>query len=174
MKAVTPPAAPEVTPDVRAALLRKYRLLTRWRRSKDAAGQAAEPSGDVAAPAAMRALAEEFPGALRELDLLGLPELERRAAYLAAEPTPEPEPWLAWIHAYHALMRLALALRSATPPAALPPIEDERFLHDARRPPGGRLSTAVLQALARRFERPAEEIRAVLFPPRRPHREPEQ
>jgi hypothetical protein len=125
-----------------------------------------------AAPAAMRALAEEFPGALRELDLLGLTELERRAACLAAWSTGSEtpaEPWLAWIDAYHTLMRLALALRSTTPPAAeLPgPLVDEAFLRDARHPPDGRLSTAVLQALARHFDAPVEEIRAVLFPSRR-------
>ena len=41
------------------------------------------------------------------------------------------------------------------------------FLRDVPRPPGGRLSAAVLQALARLFQRPADELRTVLFPPRR-------
>jgi len=165
-----------VTPDVLAALLRKYRVLARWRRAKDREG---DQAGDVASPPAMRALAEEFPGALRELDLLGLAELERRVACLEAAAGEDPaegngrgapagEPWIGWIAAYHALMRVALALRSASPPAAAPPaIADETFLRDVRRPPGGRLSAAVLEALARLFQRPVHEFRTVLFPPRR-------
>jgi len=164
------------TAEVRATLLRKYRLLARWRRAKDLSAGGGDESGG-AEPAAMRALAEEFPGALRELDLLGLRELERRAACLTAWAGVDAregdlgllEPWLAWIAAYHALMRLALALRSAAPPKAeaRTPLADEAFLRDVRRPPAGRLSAAVLQALGRHFQRPAEEIRAVLFPPRR-------
>jgi len=166
-----------LTGEVRAALLRKYRLLARWRRAKDLSVTGAGDGSDGAEPAAMRALAEEFPGALRELDLLGLRELERRAACLAAWTDVDArdadlgllEPWLAWIAAYHTLMRLALALRSATPPDVTTPTPpaDEAFLRDVRRPPAGRLSSAVLQALARHFQRPAEDIRAALFPPRR-------
>lgn len=161
-----------VTADVRAALLRKYRLLARWRWAKDAeAGGAGEATGGATA-GEMRALAEEFPGALRELDLLGLAELERRAAHLATAPEYEPAnehaSWIAWISAYHALLRLALALRGPTPPATTPSSPaDEMFLSDVSRPPGGRLSGVVLQALGRHFGLPAEEIRAVLFPPRR-------
>ena len=157
-----------VTADVRATLLRKYRLLARWRRAKDLSVGARGDDADVASPAAMRALAEEFPGALRELDLLGLVELERRVACLEDGGLgADGEPWIAWIDTYHALMRVALALRGPTPPAAPPLLGDEQFLRDVRRPPGGRLSAAVLQALARQFQRPAPEIRAVLFPPRR-------
>lgn len=154
--------------ELHAALRRKYGLLARWRRAKDSSAAGSGDEKEVAAPAAMRALAAEFPGALRELDLLGLPELERRLACLGA-PTldPEREPWVAWIGAYHALMQAALALRGPSPPAQPPPVADEIFLRDVQQPPQGRLSAAVLQALARRFHRPAEEIRAVLFPPRR-------
>lgn len=158
-----------VTTDVRAALLRKYRLLARWRAAKDSSVKASGDASEVAAPAAMRALAAEFPGALRELDLLGLAELERRVACLASEAIDlDRQKWIAWIATYHALMRLALALRGPTPPTALPvSFADDSFLRDVHRPPGGRLSAAVLQALARRFHQPAEEIQAVLFPPRR-------
>jgi len=199
------PGPTGVTPDVLVALLRKYRVLAGWRRQKDLAVQTPGDPTDVAAAPAMRALAEEFPGALRELDLLGLEELERRVACLEAAMTDrearhegdpadgregehgrereygrerehgregehgrERDEWIGWIAAYHALMRLALALRSPSPPAAPPPaLADETFLRDVLRPPGGRLSRAVLQALARQFHRPAEELRAVLFPPRR-------
>ena len=173
-----------LTPDVLAALLRKYRLLARWRRAKDlSARSSADAAGavafvdpaEVASPAAMRALAQEFPGALRELDLLGAAELERRGACLQAAleqdgPACEPdgERWIGWIAAYHALMQLALALRSPSPPAGPPPaIADDAFLRDVQRPPDGRLSAAVLQALARLFQQPADELRTVLFPRRR-------
>ena len=158
----------ELTAEARAALLRKYDLLARWRQAKDASVEPAGDGAEVAQPAAMRALASEFPGALRELDLLGLAELERRAACLrAAVIDLDREKWIAWIGTYHALMRLALALRSPTPPPSAPSIADAHFLRDVQAPPAGRLSAAVLQALARRFHQPADEIRAVLFPPRR-------
>src|SRR3569623_2027559 len=157
----------EVTAEVRAALLRKYRLLARWRRAKDLSFEAPGDASEVAAPAAMRALAAEFPGALRELDLLGLAELERRIACLDREASElGRNKWIAWIGTYHALMRLALALRGPTPPAP-PPLAAAHILRDVHQPPGGRLSAAVLQALARLFQQPADEIRAVLFPPRR-------
>jgi len=168
-----------VTPEVQAALLRKYRLLARWRTAKDSSVTTGGEAIEVASPAAMRALAEEFPGALRELDLLGLPELERRVACLEAATTSgrggyqgategQHEQWIAWIASYHALMRVALALRRPSATAAAPPsIADAHFLRDVHRPPGGRLSAAVLEALARRFQRPAGELRGVLFPPRR-------
>lgn len=217
----------DLTPDVLAALLRKYRLLAHWRRAKDLAVAPSGDATDVASPAAMRALAEEFPGALRELDLLGLPELERRAACLEAAATdfrdrgshrqsapdrqgdhinddrraegdrranrdvqaegdgkrdvdgsrdrdrasddqPKGDDWIAWIASYHTLMRLALASRRPSPSAAAPsPLADAIFLRDVQRPPGGRLSVAVLEALARRFQRTPRELRSVLFPPRR-------
>jgi uncharacterized small protein (DUF1192 family) len=169
-------APTDVTPEVVSGLLRKYRVLARWRRAKDRSVAAAGQATEVAAPAAMRALAEEFPGALRELDLLGLAELDRRVACLAAatadleredEREDEGEEWIVWIAAYHALMRHALALRSPSPPAGPPPIADATFLRDVQRPPGGRLSAAVMEALARHFRRPADELRRVLFPPRR-------
>ncbi len=160
----------------REALLRKYRLLARWRRTKDASPDDRPAPGDHGAgPAAMRALADEFPGALRELDVLGLAELERRIARLAAPGGDEDagaEPWMSWIVAYHRLMRIALATKrsaadgDARPPAASRDL-DEAFLREIRRPPSGRLSLTVLQALGRRFDVPADDIAATLFPPRR-------
>jgi|GEM_PF-760894 len=214
-----------VTPAALAALLRKYRLLARWRRAKDSSVTKGADTAEGASPAAMRALAEEFPGALRELDLLGLPELERRVACLeaavvssgdrgaprghdesarerdrsgrerqdagerlpedgsraddlpggsngrsdvAGETGGEREPWIPWIASYHALMRVALASRRPSPAAATPsPLADAIFLRDVHRPPGGRLSAAVLEALGRHFQRPPGELRRVLFPPRR-------
>jgi hypothetical protein len=151
-------AAPP-SPDARAALLRKYRLLCLWRRGKDRAfatdtseahareADGSESNQGVASRAAMRTLAEEFPGALRELDLLGLPELERRASVLARAASPDETAELA---------------RKLT--AARGPLRDG---DREPRPLGGKLSAAVLQAVARRFNVPVAQIAATLFPPRR-------
>lgn len=139
------------------ALARKYAALVELRRRRDAGGSGA-------ATGALRALAAEFPGCLRELDTLGLPELERRARATAATAAGGgAEPWMAWIAAYHALMRDALALRregAATVDAA--------FAAAVRAPPEGRLNLVVLRALAARFGVSAAEIAAALFPTRRP------
>lgn len=162
-----------LTAAARAALLRKYRVLAGWRRAKDRAfetsadrpdpirsNERGSPAGEDA-PAdrdAMRALATEFPGALRELDRLGVIELERRVTVLSrwragddAEEEDDDEPWIRWIAAYHELMRQVLA--------------DKRAGTGARAPEG-RASIAVLRALEARFGLPADEIGAVLFPPR--------
>jgi hypothetical protein len=136
----------------RAALLRKYQLLCSWRTGKDTSF-AGGGEREVASRAAMRELAEEFPGALRELDLLGLPELERRVAVLARAENPR-EPWIDWILSYHELMREVLVQRRG-------PVRQAR-------PPAGRISLAVLAEVARRFGVPETEVAATLFPSRRP------
>jgi hypothetical protein len=148
-------------------LLRKYRLLCLWRRGKDRSFEThasdADPSASndgLADRPAMRALAEEFPGALRELDLLGSPELERRVSVLARAEADEP--WIAWILCYHDLMRAALARKLA---AARQPLHNGAE-PEARRL-GGKLSAAVLQDVARVFSVPASEVAATLFPSRR-------
>jgi hypothetical protein len=164
----------------RAALLRKYRLLARWRRAKDRSVEVGEdrtmtgpeddpgpprPEDGLADREAMRALATEFPGVLRELDRLGAVEIERRVSVLSrleasgADDSDSDggddggdEPWIAWIVAYHELMRQVLADKRAG---------------TAARAPEGRASIGVLRALEARFGLPAEEIGAALFPPRR-------
>jgi hypothetical protein len=158
--------------DERRALLRKYRLLAAWRRARDGGGVAGD--GDCAAPAALRRLADEFPGALRELDLLRLAEIERRVRVLQREETSggqadDDDDWIAWIAAYHGVMREALAikraLRGGEPVAAG---VDRAFAEAVGRPPGGRLSVLVLRLLGERFGVPAARISATLFPARRP------
>jgi hypothetical protein len=153
----------------RAALLRKYRVLARWRRAKDRAFETSpheaqtDPADEPDRPggvedaladrASMRALAAEFPGALRELDRLGSVELERRVMVLSrADAGHDDEPWMGWIVAYHELMRQVLADKRAG---------------TGGRAPDGRASIGVLRALEARFGLPAEEIGAALFPPRR-------
>ncbi|HVU49515.1 MAG TPA: hypothetical protein VHL80_02450 [Polyangia bacterium] len=144
-----------------AALARKYAALVELRRRRDGGG---DPDGG----GALRALAAEFPGCLRELDTLGLPELERRARLTAAASAGAgaPEPWVEWIGAYHELMRSALALRD---PARRAGVQvDAAFAAAVRAPPHGRLGVVVLRTLSARFEVPAAEISAALFPARRP------
>jgi hypothetical protein len=73
---------------------------------------------------------------------------------------------MAWIGGYHALMRAAFALRD---PARATTVEvDATFAAAVRSPPEGRVSVVVLRALAVRFDVPAAEIAAALFPVRRP------
>jgi hypothetical protein len=142
-------------------LARKYAALVELRRRRDGGG---DPSGG----GALRALAAEFPGCLRELDTLGLPELERRALVTAAasHDAGAREPWIEWIAAYHELMRAALALRDPARAGAV--TVDAAFAAAVRAPPHGRLAVVVLRALSVRFAVPAATISATLFPARRP------
>jgi hypothetical protein len=182
-----------VTPTDRAALLRKYRVLAGWRRAKDESVARIHADAAPSDPKALRTLSNEFPGALRELDVLGLPEILRRIEQLARRArrstrngTSDPGiSWVPWILAYHALMRAALVAKRAygrtrgVSAAAMPEVIrtasatagvpiDEHFLHAVARPPGGRLAVVVLGEMARRFDVPATKISTTLFPPRRP------
>ncbi len=164
----------------RAALLRKYRVMAEWRRIRDG-GAGAGPDR-----ATLRALSLEFPGALRELDLLGAAEISRRIRVLATDAAAtDDEPWLSWILAYHRLMRAALAAKRAAgrtrrlSEAALGEVlaaadavaggalVDEEFVRAAARPAAGRLAVVVLRTLSRQFAVPADRISTTLFPPRR-------
>jgi hypothetical protein len=133
-----------------AALARKYAALARLRTRRDGGGRAATRDE-------LRALAAEFPGALRELDTLGPAEISRRAAACAAAAAGGPrEPWMAWIAAYHDLVAEALAARARARARA------------GAQAPGDRINVAVLRALAGRFGVPAAELAGALFPVRRP------
>jgi hypothetical protein len=177
-----------VTAADRAALLRKYQLLAKWRRARDGQADGAGGLVDMLERGALRALAIEFPGALRELDVLGLPEISRRIEDLrqpARQRPAEGDAWIAWIAAYHALMRAALVtkrasgrarrlrtgdipalVRAASMAAGVP--VDEEFLRTVARPRGGRVGVVILDALAVRFRVPATRISTTLFPTRRP------
>jgi hypothetical protein len=162
---------------VSAALARKYAALVDLRRRRDEGG---DPDGG----GALKALAAEFPGCLRELDTLGASELERRALACAAVARGEAlaEPWMAWIAAYHALLRGAFAVRAPAAAEDLDALEalaaratvaagltlDTAFVAAVLSPPGGRVGVVVLRALAALFGVPAPTIAAALFPVRRP------
>jgi hypothetical protein len=181
-----PTQAPGVA--ARAALARKYRQLLQWRLARDAAapgGTATRAAGwegsEPATRPGMRALAEEFPGCLRELDRLGAPELARRAELLAgttveqvakAEAETETEKWIGWIWTYHRLVAAALAARSrrALPGPeddALPPSFLAAFVQASRDPAGGGLSQVAIAFVARHSGATAADVAATLFPARR-------
>jgi hypothetical protein len=162
-------------------LAAKYATLVVLREARD--------MGDDQHPSeALRDLSITFPGSLRELDTLGLPELRRRAAAtLAAARGAVPEPWMAWIIAFHRLLAAALLIKRAAGSRHGPTIGQvtrdtlmadasqvagmavgitmfEAFVH----PPGGRLAPLVLREVAARFDVPLDEVVRTLFPSRRP------
>lgn len=165
-----------------ARLAYKYRTLGELRRAK-ARGEAEPPRG------VFKTLAEEFPGALNELDMLPLDEIDRRQAALEGAARGAPvEPWMAWLHGYHALMRAALrvkgrlrktrdvtearagALATEATTCAGTPVGPE-FVRAVARPPGGRITPVVLERLAALCEADPEVILDALFPHRRARRQ---
>lgn len=132
----------------------------------------------------LRALAAEFPGALRELDALSLDALQARRAAVDASPPP---PWVTWFAAYHGLMRVTLALKRAMPArremedSQVAPLAaaasgawgaalDEAFVRAVQRPPRGRLGPLVFEVLGARFGEPPAVIWQALFPTARADR----
>jgi hypothetical protein len=170
---------PRGWPEELAALARKYEIIARLRRER-------ADGGPVAPRAELRALAREFPGSLRELDTVPMPELDRRIRALAdaAQGAASVEPWMSWMSAYHVTMRAALFIKARTARAshlsgdladALAeaatshsgvPI-DPAFVRAVASPPRGRLNAVVFHRLAGEFEVPAEAIQKALFPPAR-------
>lgn len=155
-------------------LSRKYRTLAALRR------------GELSPEATLRPLAQEFPGALRELDCLPMAALEQRlAAVDAAERGEPPEPWIAWMLAYHERMRLALEakrrLRGARPgdlgriatvtrelASAWAGPADPLFVARVSSPPGGRLNRLIFELLESELGSPRHRLEEALFPrPRR-------
>lgn len=159
-----------------SALARKYRKLETLRLEHQRTGQVAERE-------ALRALAAEFPGALRELDRLPLDEIERRAHALeAAAQGALVEPWMQWLVAYHALLRAALFVKTESAKGIAIDEElvaraslharieiDIAFLRRFAQPSRGRPSRLVLDEVARRFDHPIAAIEGVLVCNRGPH-----
>ena len=165
-------------------LLRKYEALHRLR---------SEPQTD-APTLAMRALADEFPGALRELDELELGEIERRLAHLRSLAQGEvgaAEAWVTPLSLYHRRLRGALAAKRWLRGRRLvTPGERQDFLARRElgggeaaawatqldrlaRPPTGRVTDLVLERVAAELGLSIEALCLVLFGPaalRRPRR----
>lgn len=94
----------------------------------------------------LRALAAEFPSALRELDALPTDLLEARR-HAAASATPPR--WVAWMCRYHVLMREEL---------------DRRRTGDRERAPAGRLQRRVFETLAREVGERLEVVWEAVLP----------
>jgi hypothetical protein len=162
------------------ALARKYEVLARMRRDR-------ERDGSIAARAELRALAREFPGALRELDTVPMDEIDRRTRALAdaAQGAAAVEAWMIWMTAYHATMRAALFVKAriarslalsdslsravaekATAHLGQP--IDETFVRAVASPPRGRLNALVFDRLGQEFGVSPELMWDTLFPSRRP------
>lgn len=153
------------------ALARKYSALAEIRRATGASDTSA-----------LRALAREFPGVLRELECLPLDAIDERleAVNLAGDGA-EPQLWISWMVVYHARMRLALAVKHRL---GVDPIVDggraarvalavaaelglecgEEFVERVAQPPRGRLNVLVFELMEVEFGRSAAEIEAALFP----------
>lgn len=94
-----------VPPEVLDALIDKYRRM-REMRAAHARG------GDDEAPARMRALAADFPGALREIDRLPMATIEARLDALDAARAGGAVPgWAPPLAAFHGWMRALLRLK---------------------------------------------------------------
>jgi hypothetical protein len=163
------------------ALLHKYDTLAELRRARAAGGAVAERG-------VLRALAREFPGALRELDTVTLEDIDaRRRALGAAGAGASVEPWMAWMVAYHATMRAALVVKARLSRAkelsdaivtrareeaiARTGLSiDDDFVRLVARPPHGRLNRAVFERLGQNFGVSPDEIWQTLFPARRASR----
>jgi hypothetical protein len=154
-----------IAPDRLAGLARKYRAMLELRH----AGAPDETREDRAR---LRALAAEFPGALRELDTLPTEEIEGRARALeAAAAGSAAEPWMAWMADFHELLRTALVLKAAhargLPRPTTDVSVDESFAAACERPPHGRLLPIVFARLAAHYQVSETVISTALFPPRR-------
>jgi hypothetical protein len=169
------------TRDDLLALEEKYAQVEALRRARERG----EP---IPERAVFKALAERFPGVLRELDVLSMDVVTMRRQQLALAMGGEcvecVEPWMAWMAAYHALMRVALwvKMRTAKQPDVTPQrmvflmqgIEkefgfdvEESFVADVARPRTGRINAVVLARIATMFEVTEAEVRGGLFGTRR-------
>ena len=166
-----------------ARLAYKYETLAELRRAR-AAGASIPPK------AIFKALADEFPGALNELDMLPLEIIDERAAALGrAARGGRGEPWMEWLLAYHALMRAALRVKlrlararvvsdaraqslAADASAIAGTPVDAELVRAIARPPAGRITPLVYARLGRTFGVAPNEIADALFPRRRALRRP--
>jgi hypothetical protein len=169
-----------VTAETLRALRGKYVEIKRLR-VEEQEGRGSDPRREMAA------LAQRFPGALRELDELPMPEIEQRLAQLeaAVERGAAVPEWARLQISYHGLMRVALRIkRISTGPARADvdrvlaelrewyePAADEPSLVSLDRaavrailePEGGRLNPWVFARVAALHGVDADRVRRALF-----------
>lgn len=153
-----------------ARLAYKYRTLARLRRTHGR-GMPEAPSEEL------RALAQEFPGALNELDTMPLEEIEARSQELERvhAQNGEPSRWMLYVAAYHEALKLAFRSRGAAAQMDAADSElpvDAEFLQGLKLRPGGRVVPVVFAALARWSGDDQGVIEAVILPRRRRKRSP--
>jgi hypothetical protein len=129
---------------------------------------------------AMTALADRFPGSLREIDELSISEIQSRidALALASRDATMVQLWMRATARFHALLRGALcAKRWLSKGKALAAFETDaeafRYAADAREwandlahlahPPRGRITELVFERLARELRITAKEARHLVF-----------
>jgi hypothetical protein len=136
---------PDVSPEELGRLARKYSTLAVLRAQRDG-------TDTTATRQTLRALSQDFPGCLRELDILGEAELRRRAEVTRAAAAGGPrEPWMAWILSFHWRLAEALAKKRLAP----------------ARTAGGRLAPLILAEVAAEFGVPVTTVTDTLMPSRR-------
>lgn len=126
----------------------------------------AADAGEPASPERMRALAERFPGALREIDELPMETIDARIEALSRGERPG---WAITLVSFHAWMRVALRIKRRFGRDARPEDVHEWLAAEHRpgdgepprgeidlatianilRPPGARISRWVLERIAR-------------------------
>jgi hypothetical protein len=155
-----------VTPDL-PALARKYRALLELRQPREAAialGLSSFPVEEGAPRReAMRVLAEEFPGALRELDDATAAELAARLRAIESALAGGPaERWMLAATLFHAGLREALRIRRGDEGALAFWSRDD--LDGVRRPSSGRLLDVVWTAVADRLRISPREAERLVYP----------
>jgi hypothetical protein len=163
-----------------AALQRKYAALLRLRLSQVERGDRPASAAPVAE---LRRLATEFPGVLRELEVLDDTALnERYTATGLALHEGRPQTWMRWMSEYHGMMAFALSIKRVLSKQREPSearCAELWFQHSHRgkrhaldpsciaaiaSPPRGRLNVWVFGELGRRFGVDADTIERTLFP----------
>jgi hypothetical protein len=152
------------SPEERAALQRKYRILAELRGAREAAiaqGLAEFPSDEkLPRRAVMKALVAEFPGSLRELDETSAAALRARADALARG---DHAPWIDAAALFHRALREALQLRRGS-------LQTGGFWTDAGWraqvliPPTGRLLDVVWGAVAQALGLTPREAELLVYP----------
>lgn len=144
----------------------KYEEMRALRLASTEASRAHDPQPRMAA------LAERFPGALREIDELPLAEIDARIAALARAES-DPDATATWMHAmtrFHALARGVLfvkrALADGRTSDATWPDEARAWRSDVARiarPPRGRLMDLVYERLATELALTPRDAKNLVF-----------